>query len=512
MLAWLSRYLVVPSGLLAGERFELQDWQREFLLKSYRPGCGESTLSTARKNGKSTLLGALICYFLSRHGLRTGWRGIAVSVGGPQAQQLFQDTHELMTASSLYSILDEDTETPLLRSMRTSPGRFVVDSRSAEFRMMTSNRDASGVGASADLVLLDEIGAYPEGSRSLVRNMETSTSARGGRTIAISVEGVANGFMADRYRRWKSDPARFHYRRYAAPEECTLDDEAAWRAANPGLGSIKSLDYMRAESFKALMTPGDQPSFRNLELNQRVSELNDLLCTPDDWMRIETTALPARDGPLIVGIDLGGARAFSAAVAVWPVTGRVEGLQAIGGLPSLIDRGRSDGVDNRYLRMRDEGILHVIEDSELVEHTEFIGLIEDRFGIPDICLADEYRRAEFVAALRATGAIATWPNVQLRRMGAGPSGGEDLRALQRAIVRRDISVFGPSVAWTSAIAETAVRYHPTTRAPSIKPRRSTARIDLIAAATLALGAMSRWKDEQAAIMADTGPVTAIMPW
>ena len=511
MLCFLGggHYLTVPSGLLQGRPFELQSWQREFLEQAFRVGCLESTLSTARKSGKSTLLAALICYHLDRHGLRAGWRGLAVSLGGPQAEQLWSDTNELMLASGLYSILDEDTGLQSIKGIRMPPGRFRVQSQSVEFRLMTSNPKTSGVGASADLILLDEIGAYPDNARSLIRNMETSTSARGGRTIAISVEGIGNTFMSERERRAKADPARYHYRQYSAPKGCALDDEDAWRAANPSLGTVKSIEYMRAEAFKALMNPADQASFRNLELNQRVSETNDTLCTPDDWTRLETATLPDRRGPLLVGIDLGGARAFSAAVAVWPETGRVEGLQAIGGIPSLIDRGRSDGVDNRYQRMCDEGTLVVIPDMELVEHDAFIELVESRFGTPDLAVADEYRRAEFGAALRARG--AHW-NVQLRRMGAGKSGGEDLRALQRAIVRQEISVWGPSVAWTSAIAETAVRYHPTTRLPSIKPRRQTARIDLIAAATLALGAMSRWQDEQAAIAADTGPATAIMPW
>ena len=34
---------------------------------------------------------------------------------------------------------------------------------------------------------------------------------------------------------------------YSAPDKCALDDEAAWRAANPGLGTIKSVAYMREE-------------------------------------------------------------------------------------------------------------------------------------------------------------------------------------------------------------------------------------------------------------------------
>lgn len=509
MFCFLDNYLTVPSGLLRGSRFVLQDWQREFLGKAFATGVTEATLSAARKNGKSGLICALGAYFLSRYGSRRGWRGLAVSVGGPQCEQLFSDLHELLYASGLYDVLDVDTGAPLIRSLRRMPGRFVT-SHDVSFRMMTSNPRASGVGASADLIILDEIGAYPENSRSLVRNMETSTSARSGKTVAISVEGVQNSFMSEREDRAQRDPA-FVYVAYRAPEGCALDDSRAWAAANPGLGTIKSLDYMRAESFKALTNPADQSSFRNLELNQRVSDVADTICTPDDWGKIETDDLPQRAGPMICGIDLGGARAFSACVAVWPETGRMEGLLAIGGLPSLMDRGRSDGVDNRYVRMHDEGLLHVFEGSELVEHDRFIALIETRLGAPDLCLADEYKRHEFGMALRTAG--ASWA-VQLRRMGNGPSGGEDVRSFMRMIVRGELSVI-KSLSWRAAIAETMVKYHPVTRWPSIRPRRAVARIDLVAAATLACGAASRWADERKAIEADeasSSPATAIMPW
>lgn len=510
MLAWMAHYLRVPSGLLQGRPWTVYPWQRDFLSQAYRPSCGEATLSTGRKNGKSGLMCSLIAYHLSRHGIRQGWRGLAVSIGGPQAVQLFEDAAELMQVSGMLEELDEDTGKPRLRAMRTTPGRFRVDSMAAEMRMMTSNVGASGVGASADLCLLDELGAYPLGAKSLVRNVETSTSARGGRTISISVEGVANGFMDARHRRWQADPDRFHYRRYAAGKDRALDDPAGWAEGNPGLGQIKSVDYMKAESFKALMDPSISNSFRNLELNQRVSELNDQLVSVDDWTRIEVPTadrLPPRDGPLVVGVDLGGVRAFSGCCAAWPRTGRVEGLLAVGGVPDLTARGRADGVDDRYLQFQREGSLHVIADAELVDHDDFLRLIEDRFGVPDMILSDEYRRAEFLAAMRARGNY--WPTM-LRRL-YGAAGNEDTRAFQRMVVQRRVTVLR-TLAWTSALAETKVVTAVMSRSISIKGRRETARIDLVAAAVLCFGAVARWHVEEAQREADSGPATETMPW
>ena len=513
MCAWIGgqQYLRVPSGLLRGRPWVLYAWQRDFLENAYRPNCLNATLTTGRKNGKSGLLASIVAYHLSRHGVRQGWRGIGVSIGGPQATQFFEDVFELMQVSGMLEELDEESGKPRLRAMRTIPGKFRVDSAAAEFRLMTSNPTTSGVGASVDLALLDELGSYPESSRNLVRNVETSTSARSGRSIAITVEGIQNGFCDARYADWKADPDRHHYARHTAAKDCALDDPEAWRAANPGLGQIKSLEYMRLESAKALRDPAIQGSFRHLELNQRTSELSDLVVSVDDWMRCEVDTaedLPPRDGPLLLGVDLGGARSFSAACACWPATMRVEGLLAIGAIPDLMDRGRSDGVDDRYLKFEAEGSLVVCPGSELVEHDWLLELLEDKYGVPELAVADEYRRAEFLAAMRAGGHY--WPYL-LRRMGAGPSGSEDVRAFQRAVVRQEVRIVR-SLAWVSAITETKMRLHPTTRLPSIGPRRSTARIDLLAAGTLALGAAERWRIEEAERAKDTGPTTEVMPW
>jgi phage terminase large subunit-like protein len=57
---------------------------------------------------------------------------------------------------------------------------------------------------------------------------------------------------------------------YAAPDECELDDESAWRAANPALGVFRSLEDLRKQIAKAKAQPSRENGVRNLVLNQRV--------------------------------------------------------------------------------------------------------------------------------------------------------------------------------------------------------------------------------------------------
>ena len=104
----------------------------------------------------------------------------------------------------------------------------------------------------------------PLGGRDLVTSLLGALSARDGRMIAISVLGdfeVARELVARRH-----DPDVVVHL-HQAPADARLDDESAWRAANPALGSIKSPEYMRDMSRRAAASPAEQRSFAVFELN-----------------------------------------------------------------------------------------------------------------------------------------------------------------------------------------------------------------------------------------------------
>lgn len=508
MLAYLSTQLTVPAGTLRGQPLQWHQFQRELVLEAFAPGVHEFTFTSGRKNAKSSSIGAILSYYLSRFGARRAYRALAVSKGGTQCAQLWSATDQIMEASGLYDVVDETDGKPLIKRLSTKPGAFKNRALGTEVKMLNSSR-ASGVGSDADLVLLDELGEFDESAETLLRNMETSRSAReGSRTIAISVESVCNSFLEQRYERTKLNPDRYKYRRYAAPEACALDDREAWAAANPGLAAgIKSYEYMESESFKAMHDPSLQASFRSLELNQQVPSAGDLIFTADEWLRCEVDELPAARGPAFLGVDLGGATSFSAAAVYWPESGRLEGLLAIGKEPDLAQRGRDDSVGNRYELMSASGFLLVCP-AALVEHRWFLARVRARFGDPSCAVSDNYRRHELNAAILAEG--LPW-RVQLRRQGSGPDGGTDIRLTQRAVIRREIAVL-PNLAWVSALMECKLKHSETTNWPGLAKRRRTARIDLVSALVLAVGEGQRWKDEREAAAADSSPVCETMPW
>ena len=141
---------------------------------------------------------------------------------------------------------------------------------------------------------------------------------------------------------------------HAAPTDCAIDDEAAWRAANPALGLVKSLAYMRAEVLRVAGVPSDEPSFRALDLNLEISPTREMICSPDDLRACFADSIECR-GPAYVGLDIGEAGSGTAAVAFWPVTGAVRTWLSFGAVPDLKARGKRDGAD--YLAMERRGEL-----------------------------------------------------------------------------------------------------------------------------------------------------------
>ena len=82
--------------------------------------------------------------------------------------------------------------------------------------------------------------------------------------------------------------------------------------------------------------PAELATFRSLRLNQGTSEVESQhLIDSLVWRSIETEELPPREGPMSLGIDLGGTAAFCAAAAWWPKSGRLEGFVSCGTSPPL---------------------------------------------------------------------------------------------------------------------------------------------------------------------------------
>ena len=341
-------------------------------------GAREALLCMGRKNAKSAICAVL--GYLAGPLARPGWRGAVASLSIGKANELRNQVEAIAVASGLQ-----------LEFRRSSyPG--LVSSGAGQLETLSADRTA-GHASSFDLVLVDELGLFPERSRELMAGLRSSISAKDGRLIAISVRGDSPLLQEMIDRAGPACAVHLH----SAPDDCELDDEAAWAAANPGISEgIKSLAYMRDESARVLLTPSDQPSFRAFDLNQRLDPSREMVVTPDQWRACEVADLPPRRGPVHLGIDLGGSSSMTAAVAYWHETGRIETWAAFPAKPGLRKRGQADGVAALYEQMAKRGELLTIGDGQVTDIEAFLSMVADALKGERIAAvgADRYRRAE----------------------------------------------------------------------------------------------------------------------
>ena len=472
---WAEEVLRVPTGPLRGQSFHIPDWQRQFLVEALGPGVREAGLSVARKNGKSGLIAGLLLAYLVGPLNTPQWRGVVVSLTGALAAELRDAVVQTAEASGL-----DD----LLQVRRSPPPGSITGLNGARLTILASDR-ATGHAIGSDLAIVDEAGLIQEAQRELWNAVLSSTSGRDGRLLCISIrgDGPMFGEMAAR-----AGQPGVVWHEYAAPEGCALDDEAAWIVANPGLvNGIKSHSYMIDASRRAIATPADASAFRAYDLNQPQSPSRELLCDVSDWLKIECHPedLPPRKGECVVGFDIGGSSSLCAFTALWPRTGRMEAQVGIGDNPSLLERGRADGVGALYVQMQERGELTVYP-GRVTPVADFLRDCAARLAGVTVTVAgaDRYRRAEVEDVLTITG--LTWP-IEWRGQGASATadGSHDVRALQRMILGGKLRV-AESLCLRSAIAESSIRYDSSGN-PALDKARSRSRIDALQAAVIAAG-------------------------
>ena len=473
---WCAKVLTVPTGLLAGEPFRLQDWQVAWLRAALGPGIREAALATPRKLGKSGLIAALLLCHLCGPLNRAGWRCIVVSLTGSLARELRRQVAEIVEASGLSEHV-KDYATP-------TPGR-IVGLRNAEVTILAADK-ASGHAVGVDLAITDESGLLQENKRGLWDACYSSTSTRNGRSLHISVRGDSPMFSELRERR--NDPG-IVWHEYSAPDDCALDDETAWYAANPGLGTIKSLAYMRDASARAIASPAAAPAFRSLDLNLPGSPDAQTVVTIADYLRCVTAELPERRGECWVGLDCGGASAFTGAAAYWPETSRCELYAGIGGIPDLLTRSRGDGRGDLYVRMHERGELWTYPQRE-TPIQEFVTDLAERLDGAEIggLIADEYRANRLRDGLDNAD-LKHWAARLAIRPVRWKTGNDDIIAFQTAVITGGVA-FPETAIMPAAISDSRLTWDKGNNV-TLDKSREHGRIDVLSAAVLAVAAGER---------------------
>ena len=152
---------------------------------------------------------------------RAGWRCGVASLSREKAGELRTQVEAIALASGLEGVEFWKRGAP---SITTEGGSIDI---------LSADKNA-GAASSYDLAIVDEIGLLGEKDRPLVNSMRSSVSAKRGKFLSLSVWG--DGPFCGEIVKRRDDPGvAVHL--HQPPEDCALDDEAAWHAANPGLAA-----------------------------------------------------------------------------------------------------------------------------------------------------------------------------------------------------------------------------------------------------------------------------------
>lgn len=313
IIEFLERYCVTPEGASVGQPLVLAEFQKQFIRDVYdNPhGTRRALLSVSRKNGKSGLIAGLLLAHLVGPEAKQNAQIVSGAMSRDQAALVFNLASKMVQLSPKLSAI-----------VRIVPSgkRLLGLPLNTEYKALAADGKTAH-GLSPVLAILDEIGQVRGPQSDFIDAITTSQGAHESPLLIAISTAAAND--ADLLSTWIDDARASQDKRivchvYEAPAGCDLLDESAWRAANPALGTFRSLDDLREQLTQAARMPSMENSARNLLLNQRVSTVSPFI-SPDVWKACAGEAGNISGIPVWCGIDLSARLDLTAMVIVGQV-------------------------------------------------------------------------------------------------------------------------------------------------------------------------------------------------
>lgn len=338
IIQFVETFCLTPDGAHVGKPMVLAEFQKHFIRDIYdNPhGTRRAILSVSRKNGKTGLIAGLVLAHLVGPAARQNAQLVSGAMSRDQAALVFNLASKMVQLSPKLSSL-----------VRIVPSgkRLIGLPLNTEYRALAADGKTAH-GLSPVLAILDEIGQVRGPQSDFIDAITTSQGAHEAPLlIAISTQAAND---ADLLSQWIDDARNSNDPRivchvYEAPAGCDLLDESAWRAANPALGTFRSLDDLREQLTQAQRMPSMEASARNLLLNQRISTVSPFI-SPTVWKSCAGDVSPLLgENPVWCGLDLSARLDLTALVVVGQIDD-VWHVQAHFWTPEqgLADRARRD--------------------------------------------------------------------------------------------------------------------------------------------------------------------------
>ena len=456
----------------------LRAFQRRFIRDATAPGIDTAACSLPRGNGKSWLAGHLLARVLSPADplFRPGTESVLCAASIEQARIVFKFARETLEPTGEYRFLDSATRIGITH--KTTHTRL---------RVIGSNgKTAMGL-VGCPWAICDEPGAWEvRGGTLLSDAIETAKGKPGSPLRALYI-----GTLAPSVAGWWHELIEGGTRGTTVVHSLQGDRETwdSWhtiRRANPLTAiSPEFRAKLLQERDAARRDTRLKARFLSYRLNLPTQDESSMLLTVDDWARVTARPVPERDGAPVVGIDLGGGRAWSAAVAMWK-SGRVEALAVCPGIPDLSAQEKRDRVPRgTYRVLVESGALRIATGLRVQPPVELARAVREAWGAPSRIVCDRFRLAELRDCVNGTHVLP--------RVTRWSEASEDIRAVRKMALDGPLACPESSRALlTAALAVAMVKNDDQGSVRLVKRgTHNEARDDVAGALTLAAGSLAR---------------------
>jgi phage terminase large subunit-like protein len=316
-IEFIERFCRQSKGRWAGKPLKLMEWQRSFIIRlfGWRAPDGKrrfrtAYLEVAKKNGKSTMISALVIYLLL--GDNEGAPEVYLNaVDREQASIVFDEAARMVGGSPL---LSRRLEVIKSKKRITDPiGHGKIQANSAD----APSKD--GVNASA--AIFDELHRFK--TRELWDVFEYAGASREQPLrIVISTAGEEEEGPWFEQREYSEkvneavfpDVAHLGVIHRALPDD-DFDDPATWRKANPSLGVTINEDDFQKDLAKARNNPAELGNFLRLRLNI-VARGAGKFIELSDWDACDGLEQASAGAPCYMGLDLSDRNDLTALVSI----------------------------------------------------------------------------------------------------------------------------------------------------------------------------------------------------
>ena len=457
---------------------ELRPFQRRFLARALAPGTDTAVLSGPRGLGKSTLASFILSRCLTPgdelfvEGAEYGLMAASLE----QARLCFRPLRAELEPRGGYRFIDSVT--------RLGVTHVPTNTR---LRVLSSNAKTAFGLVGMPLLVADEPGAYEVVGGQLMNDAIQTAQGKPGSPLRV----IYIGTLAPAPSGWWHDLVDGGSRRSTYVMKFQGDPKRwdQWpeiRKANPLTNISPTFRRKLLEERDAARADTRlKARFLSYRLNVPTGDESTVLLTVEDWEQVVGREVgPARGRP-IVAVDLGGGRAWSAAVAVFE-TGRMEAIAVAPGVPSIEAQEKRDRVPRgTYRTLVETGALRVAEGLRVQPPAQLGDMIFEKWGRPVSITCDRFRLNELADSVRGVPLLP--------RVSRWSESSSDIRALRKIARDGPLSCDESSRLLVAAsLSQALVKNDDAGNTRLVKRgTNNTARDDVAAALVLASGAFQR---------------------